>query len=188
MGRQRSSIDLLPQEVRDHLNAFLRDPAITQKEATERVNALLEEIGVKKKLSKSSVNRYAMQMEEIGAQLRESREIAKMWIGELGAEPQGKIGNLVNEMLRTIAFRLSMLTQGSEIDEKNAGEIAKIGKDLSLMMMRLEKAANLNVEREKEIRQQALEEAAETVADTAIQRGLTKEDAQFWREQVLGIK
>jgi len=187
MGRQRSSIDLLPQEVRDQLNAFLRDPAITQKEATERVNALLEEIGVKKKVSKSSVNRYAMQMEEIGAQLRESREIAKMWIGELGAEPQGKIGNLVNEMLRTIAFRLSMLTQGSEIDEKNAGEIAKIGKDLSLMMMRLEKAANLNVEREREIRQQALVEAAETAEKITKQGGLSAETAEQIRKGILGL-
>ena len=43
-------------------------------------------------------------MEKIGARLQQSREIAKMWIGRLGAEPQGEVGKLLNEMVRGLAF------------------------------------------------------------------------------------
>jgi hypothetical protein len=52
--------------------------------------------------------------------------------------------------------------------------------------MRLEKAANLNVEREKEIRQQALADAAKTVDQTARKAGVTPETIALIHE-ALGI-
>ncbi|WP_321367613.1 DUF3486 family protein [uncultured Desulfuromusa sp.] len=189
MGHQQSSIDLLPDEVRDQLNELLRDRKVTQKDAVLRINQILEEMDHPERLSKSAVNRYDMKMREVGAKLQQSREVADMWINKLGAAPQGKIGNLVNEILRSLSFDLSLKASDLDLEDvENMPAVAGMLKDLALTTMRLEKAANLNVEREREIRQQALQDAAETVADTAIQRGLTKEDAQFWREQVLGIK
>ena len=41
---------------------------------------------------------------------------------------------------------------------------------------------------EENIRRKALEEAADVVADAATQKGLDVEQANFWREKVLGIK
>ena len=188
MGHQQSTIDRLPEEIRDQLNELLRDPAVTQKDAVERINAILAKIDHPESLSKSAVNRYAMRMEKIGRRMRESREMADIWISKFGAAPQGKVGNLINEMLRTLSFDISLILQEGHIDEETAPGVVDMLKDLALTTMRLEKAANLNVEREKEIRQQALEEAANSVEKAASQRGMTKEDAQFWREQVLGIR
>ncbi len=194
MSNQQSSIDLLPDLVREKLNAMLDDRKITQKDAVERINVILAEMKATgelddaspEKLSKSSVNRYDMQMREVGAKLRQSREVADRWIRNLGAAPQGQIGNLINEMLRTVAFDLTLHAGEEGITAENAPAIAGIGKDLSLMMMRLEKAANLNVEREKEIRKQALADAADTVEEAARQMGQSEEDAMFWRKKVLG--
>lgn len=186
--KQQSSIDRLPDDIREQLQELLRDPRVTQLQATEKINAILEAEGHDDRISKSAVNRYDLQMREFGQKLQQSREVAEMWIAKLGAAPQGKVGNLVNEILRTLSFDLSLKTSDMELDAENMPAVAGMLKDLALTTMRLEKAANLNVEREKEIRTQALEEAAKVAEDTAIQRGLAKEDAQYWREQVLGIR
>ena len=83
---RKSSIDLLPAEIRDALNDLLRDPAISQLKATQRVNELLEAEG-QEPVSKSAVNRYSQRMDAIGEKMRQSRQIADMWIGKLGNQP-----------------------------------------------------------------------------------------------------
>lgn len=197
--RQPSTVDLLPAGVRKQLQAMLDNPRITQLQAVDQVNAILADLraagdpevldpACPERVSKSAVNRYDLQMRDVGERLRQSREVADRWINQLGAAPQGQVGNLINEILRTLSFDVTLFMQSGSLDEETAPAVVGMLKDLALTSMRLEKAANLNVEREKEIRKQALEDAAEKVGDAAIQRGLTKEDAQFWREQVLGIR
>ncbi len=185
--KQQSSIDRLPTDIREKLQELLRDPRVTQTEATRRINAILEEDGSPERLSKSAVNRYDLQMREVGSKLRQSREIAQMWIAKLGATPQGQVGNLVNEILRTLSFDAALWLQNGEIDAETAPAVAKMLKDLALTTMRLEKAANLNVEREREIRQQALEEAAKAVGEEARAQGMNEDQAEFWRRKVLGV-
>lgn len=188
MGHQQSTFDKLPREIVLQLNAWLEDPAITQKDALAMLNDLLETSGVELKASRSALNRHAKKLEKVGRRMRESREFAEQLLSHVGPNKQTQVGQLITQILHGVSFEMSMHLQDGQLDEETAPVMVGMLKDLSLATMRLEKAANLNVEREKEIRQQALEDAAETIADTAIQRGLTKEDAQFWREQVLGIK
>ncbi|MGE4545829.1 MAG: DUF3486 family protein [Pedobacter sp.] len=196
-GRQQSSIDLLPEEIRSQLQDLLNDRRVTQLQAVERINAILASMRdagklpeyAPDRLSKSAVNRYALRMEEVGAKLRQSREVAEVFISKVGAAPQGQVGLLINEMLRSMAFDLSLKLQDADLEdpEKMSATIDQV-KALALAVQRLEQGASINVKRETEIRKRALEAAAEKVGDAAIQRGLTKEDAQFWREQVLGIR
>jgi hypothetical protein len=185
VGRQ-STIDRLPQAAREALNAWLRDPAITQEQATERVNDLLDELGLPEhQVSRHAVNRYDLKMRDVGQRLRESRQVAEAWIAKLGAAPQGQLGHLVNEVARTLAFDVSMVLADGELDAKKIPFVMKALKDLALTMQRLEHAANMGVEREREIREASLEEAAERIDSAAQTRGLSAEDAKFWREQVL---
>lgn len=194
--RQQSSIDLLPDPVRDQLNELLNDRKVTQKEAVERINAILADLkaagqldeGTPDRVTKSSVNRYDLQMRDIGERIRQSREVADRWIGKFGAAPQGQVGNLVNEILRTLSFDVTLYMQGEGLDEENAPAVVGMLKDLALTSMRLEKAANLNVEREKEIRAQALADAAEIIGEEAHAQGMTDEQANFWRKKFLGAK
>jgi len=171
---QQSSIDRLPEAAREQLNALLRDPAITQKDAVSRINTILAELQHPERLSKSAVNRYDLKMRDVGQRLQQSRDLADMWIAKLGAAPQGKVGNLVNEILRTLSFDLSLKAADLNVDDiDELPAVAGMLKDLALNSMRLEKAANLNVEREKEIRQQALIDAAQKVDKVAKQAGIT---------------
>lgn len=186
--QQQSSIDRLPDDIREKLNALLRDPRVTQLDATLRINAILDENDHPELLTKSSVNRYAKKMEKVGARLRQSREVAKMWIAKLGAAPQGQTGHLVNEILRTLSFDVSLMLQEGELNADTAPGVVDMLKGLALTMQRLEKAASENVKREAEIRRQAIEDAADAVEDVAKQQGLSATDALFWREKVLGIR
>ena len=195
-GRQPSSIKLLPESARRQLQEMLDDPRVTQKAATERINEVLAEMraagdpdaldpACPEKVSQSSVNRYDLQMRQVGEKLRQSREVADRWINKLGAAPQGKIGNLVNEILRTLSFDISLHLQSKTLDADSAPAVVGMLKELALTAMRLEKAANLNVEREKEIKRQALEEAAETVSETAREAGVSKDTIARIRRDVL---
>lgn len=183
-----STIDILPPEIKAQLQAWLQDPRITQLEATERANSLLELAGHPERVTKSAVNRYAVRMEEVGAKLRQSREVAQMFISHVGAAPQGQTGLLINEMLRSMAFELSLKIQEADLEdpESMAGTINQI-KNLALTMQRLEQSATINVKREGEIRKQALDDAAKTAVTEVKKNGLSDEAADQIRRKILGI-
>jgi len=181
LGKQQSTIDLLPEDIRIALQELLRDPRVTQLKATARINAILAEQGHPERLSKSAVNRYALKMEEVGSKLRQSREVAQMWIGKLGAEPQGEVGKLLNEMVRTIAFELTMKLAEGDIEDIDP----KMIKDLATGIHRLEKAASENVKLEEEIRKkerERLKEAALTAVDQATAKDGVRMTAERFKQ------
>lgn len=192
MAKRQSSIDRLPADVLEKLHELLRDPRVTQLDATARINEILEQDGIDERVSKSAINRYDLSMRQAGEKLQQSREVAKMWIGKLGAAPQGQVGNLVNEVLRTLAFDLSLKLQDAELTEESIPDVISNLKALALAVQRLESSATMNVKREKEIRSQAREEAlkdaAKVVEKVAAQHGLNAEQAAFWRQEVLGVR
>jgi len=186
---QASTVETLPPDILEQLQALLRDPRVSQLEATRRINAVLEEAGHPERVSKSSVNRYDLKMREVGERLRHSREVAAMWIGKLGAAPQGEVGNLINETLRTLSFDLTLMLAEGELTEEKLPGVIDMVKQLSLAVVRLENAASTNVKRQAELERQAreaaLSDAAKRVDSAAQARGLNVEEARFWREQVL---
>ncbi len=181
-----STIDRLPSDILAQLQLLLQDPRVTQLEATARINEILEAEGHPERVSKSAVNRYAVKMEEVGAKLRQSREVAQMYISQVGAAPQGQTGLLINEMLRSMAFELSLKMQESDVeDPESMGATIGQLKNLALTMQRLEQSATINVKRESEIRKQAVEQAAEKAADVAQQAGVSADTIQRIRRDVL---
>lgn len=182
-----SSIDTLPPDVLEQLQALLRDPRCTQLGATARINAILAETGRDDVISKSAVNRYAVKMDRVGDKLRQSREMAEMWIGKIGATPQGQLGHLINEMLRTLTFDLSLKLQDGEITAEDMPGTIDMLKNLSLSVMRLERASSENVKREQEIRTQERSVAADLAAKAGRSRGLTAEAVDALRREILGI-
>lgn len=182
MPRKASTIQALPPDILEKLQELLRDPRATQLIATAKINAILAEKGHAERVSKSAVNRYSQRMEEVGARLRQSREVAAMWIGRLGAEPQGEVGKLLNEMVRTLAFEMTM-----DMSDGVIKATPRMVKDLSIAIERLEKAASENVKRDDEIRRKAREEAADTAATLAKKGGLSAATVDEIRRQILGV-
>lgn len=187
--RQRnrsSSVEQLPPDILEQLQALLRDPRVTQLDATRQINVILEQQGAEDRVSKSAVNRYAVRMERIGKRMRESRQVAEMWIGKLGAEPQGKLGNLVNEILRTLSFDAAQLLADGHIDEESLPGVIEQLKHLALATYRLERSATENVQREALIRKQAKEEAAEAAEGVVRKAGLSDDAVAKMRAAIMG--
>jgi hypothetical protein len=168
MGRQ-SSIKQIPPDILEQLHALLRDPRVNQLDATARINAILEERG-EEPVSKSAVNRYKLSMDQVGAAIRESREMAEIWIGKLGAAPQSQVANLTSEIIRNSLIDLSLaiqrMTMGQSDPEVVAGAVKMI-KDLAVSHEKLEKAVSETTNREAKIKEQARKEALEEAAASA---------------------
>jgi hypothetical protein len=164
-----STIDTLPPDILEQLQALLRDPRVTQLDATVRINAILAEQG-QEPVSKSAVNRYAMKMDKVGAKLQQSRAIAEMWIGKLGSEPAGQTGKLLNEVVRNLAFDAAMHMAEDE-EPAHPGAI----KELAIAIEKLENAASKNEARDALIRKQAREEAAAELTQELKNDGISEE-------------
>ena len=159
-----SSIDRLPSAVRDALNDWIRDPAISQVEATRRTNELLAAAGAEEeRISKSAVNRYAVRMREVGKDLQQSREVAEVMIGKLGSAPGGQIGHLVVEIVRTIAFDVTLALKRQVIDDESLPSVLAALRSLSLTAQRLERSSEISERRARQIRRDAAEELARQV-------------------------
>jgi hypothetical protein len=169
-----STIECLPADILSQLQQLLQDPRVTQLDATVKINSILAADGHPDRVSKSAVNRYAVRMEEVGAKLRQSREVAQMYIAQVGAAPQGQSGLLINEMLRSMAFEVSLKMQEADADdpESMAATISQL-KNLALTMQRLEQSATINVKREGEIRKNERENALKDAAN-AIKEATSK--------------
>lgn len=174
MGRA-STIDQLPADIIEILQDLLRDPRVSQLNATKQINAIIEQTPAVKPISKSAVNRYAMKMEKVGAKLREAREISKMYIDRFGEDNQGSVGKVVNEMVRTLVFDLTMKLQQETLGVDDAPELAKMIKNLADSMSKLEHAASLNTKREQEIKKQAAEDLAKKAEKASKNGSITPE-------------
>ncbi|MCF7964010.1 MAG: DUF3486 family protein [Methylobacter tundripaludum] len=176
-----STIKTLPSDILEQLQALLRDPRVTQLDATQRINAILAEQG-QEPVSKSAVNRYAMRMADVGKKLQESRAIAEMWIGKLGSQPAGEVGKLLNEVVRNLAFDAAM----HMAEDENPAHPGAI-KELAIAIEKLENAASKNEQRDALIRKQALEEATNKAADIAKRSGLTADAIATFKREMLGV-
>lgn len=192
MGRT-SSIKQIPPDILEQLHALLRDPRVNQLDATARINAILEERG-EEPVSKSAVNRYKLSMDQVGKAIRESREMAEIWIGKLGAAPQSQVANLTSEIIRNSLIDLSLAIQQMTMNQSDPEVVAgavKMIKDLAFSHEKLEKAVSETTNREAKIKEQArkeaLEEAAANAEGAARAQGMDEAQVNFWRNKVLGI-
>jgi len=180
---RKSKVDLLPKDIRDTLNAFIRSGDMTQKDILEAVNQMIDEAGLgdDAKLSRAGFNRHAKKVEAIATKIRESREVAEVIVSKLGDGPESKLGELLQETIRHLAFNVSMkMMKGEEAID------TKVLNQLALLSNRVEQASMTSMKREKEIRETVLEEQRKKLDALDNKSGVTEETKQTIRE-TLGI-
>ncbi|EMK5461387.1 DUF3486 family protein [Vibrio cholerae] len=187
-SNRKSKVELLPDEIRNTLNVFIRSGNMTQKDILEAVNQMIDDAGLgdDAKLSRTGFNRYAKRMEEMGQRLRQSREVAEVWVSKLGEAPTSDVGKLLQEFVRTMAFETSMkMMEAAEGEEGEVISPKALGQ-LALVVQRIETAAMTSMKREKEIRDALLEEQRQKLEKLESKAGVTKETLSTIRE-ALGI-
>lgn len=188
-SNRKSKVELLPEDIRTTLNVFIRSGNMTQKDILEAVNQMIDDAGLgdDAKLSRTGFNRYAKRMEEMGQRLRQSREVAEVWVSKLGDAPTSDVGKLLQEFVRTMAFDTSMkMMEASEGEDGKVISPKALGQ-LALVVQRIETAAMSSMKREKEIRAAYAAEAAEKTEAVAKKAGLTAETVKMLKAELLGI-
>ena len=178
-----SKIDKLPAEIKSQLALMLRDKKYSQQAILKEINQLIKEAGLKEEaqLSRSGLNRYATKMEQVGAEIRQAREVAKIWSQRLGEEPESDIGKLVIEVIKQMAFKTTLKQMDAEaIDPEVLNQLA-------LVTQRLEQASKLSYDREKSIRDEMIKKAAKAVEEAAKANGNKQEDVLKLVQAVYGI-
>ncbi len=170
-----SSVKKLPPEVKAWL-----DQELVRRQFTGYIPLaeLLAEQGYE--ISKSALGRYGKKFKEEQKNLKQSIEMAKAF-----AEVVGDDGAALNQTLTVLAQQelMSVIREGKYDDSIKLPalirSVASLNRsDINTRKFQIEQAA----------RNKALNDAADAVEKAAQQKGLTQEQAQFWREQVLGVK
>ena len=165
--RRDSTVDRLPDDLRGMLDAWLRDTSITHAQAADKLNEYLAARGETARISRTAVGRYDRRMRRIGERLRESRQIADAWIDKLGAAPEGRMGLLLNEILRTLAFEISIKLHEGKLTEESLPQVIEQLKKLSKTVESVERTAFEQARRRKEIERRAAENLANEVEKRA---------------------
>ncbi|MGQ0700392.1 MAG: DUF3486 family protein [Panacagrimonas sp.] len=166
---KKSSIATLDPAVRESVDQLLKLGRLTLDQVIDQLRAAFPGAEIP---SRSALGRYSQRFDEIGKRMRESREVAKVWADRLGNEPQGDIGKLVMELLRTMAFDVTLEMQ--EPDDEGKVQIdPKSINTLALAMQRLEAAGKWNLQRE-----QAMRESLVTEVETKLKSAPRKLDAE----------
>lgn len=175
-----SKVDLLPPNIKTQLTMMLRDKQYSQQEILAEINDLIADCGLpdEMQLSKTGLNRYASRMEQMGAKIRQAREMAEVWTKQLGEAPQSDVGKLLMEAVKTMAFDLTLNTDN--IDPKFLNQLA-------LISNRIEQAQSVAEERERKIRKEMAQLAAETAEKVVLQAGVSKATVNQLKAEILGI-
>jgi Protein of unknown function (DUF3486) len=182
----------LEPELKAEVDRLIRDGRATIDEIVVHVRGLGAEV------SRSAVHRYKQSAESAMKRYREAQEVAGVWVREFKEQPDGDVGRLLAEMLKSVAFS-TLSGMADRADDPAAGgedaPAAPTPMDLMLMAKaigELERARKTSFETEQRIRQQvetrtkaAAAAAAEAVAK---ERGLSTDTVQAIRAQILGVR
>jgi hypothetical protein len=181
---QKSAVDKLPKKLRNKLIEMLNDPAVTQAQIVDAINAEAGE----PLISKSSMNRYAQKMKHFADKNRQAKEIADAYIDKYGNENRQTLGKVINEQMRVAIFDLMGDFDDIRTDsETKATEAADMLYKISRGLKELEQAEKLNAERTDSIRKAALAEAADVVEKEAKSAGLDETAVGIIKRKILGI-
>lgn len=174
-----SKIDQLSEEVRRELEE--RIIAAGFGDYVEHARWLREEKG--QQIGKSTVGAYGQKLERRLAAIKTSTEAAKL-IVQAAPDDADDLGSSVIRMIQHEAFESMIALQDAADEADPAKRIDILGK-AAKNFATLTRASVARNKWAVELRDKALLDAANRVESAALERGLTGEDAKFWREQVL---
>ena len=174
---RKSTITKLDPRIRAAVDELIQGGRYTTDSLVEAITALGGQA------SRSAVGRYAQRAEQQMAAYREAQEVSKIWVGKLSADPNGDVGRLLTEMLRTLAF--DQIGKRAESDKTNPMDVMLLAKALK----DIAGTEKLTLERIETIKEMARKEAAEAIDRVAKAKpqGMTKEVRDALRREILGV-
>lgn len=182
---RKSKIDKLPEEIKSALNILLREGQMSQSEIRDEINQLIVDSGMSNEeeyIKRNALSRYSISFEKGMERYRQAQQMTQSWVQQFGEMPQTDIARSLIEIGKSqiFDFQMAALEEGETLDPKTMGQMA-------LAIKRLQEAQTGSVKLEKEIRKQAVEDAADEAEKAAKSLGLTADGAKAIRNQILGL-
>lgn len=176
-----SKLDLLPDDLRRDLDARIIGNGFA---GYVELSAWLASRGFS--IGKSAVGAYGQKLERRLAAIKASTEAARL-ITEAAPDDADDRSNAIISLVQTQIFEALLGLQEAEDakEETNPGARVEILGKVAKNIATLTRASVNRNKWARELREKALLEAANRVENAAQARGLSAEDARFWREQVL---
>lgn len=183
-----SKIDMLPAEALDdvrwaidELTARRRPAEDIRREFNERLLA----IPGCEPISPSSFNRYSMQIAAHSADMMQLREAAAMFAEKKEEEPDGDVGLLLVETIKSLVYSVMMTEQNNEVPDM------KLLKAAADAVYRLELARSTNLKAAAFKREKFIADASEVVEKVAKERGMSGETIEVitkaMSDAILGV-
>lgn len=172
-----SKIRRLDPAVRDQVDRLVRS-GHTINEITAHLALLLDEAAP----ARSSVGRYVKNARQQMEKYQQAQELARVWVNRIEEEPDGDVGRLLSEMLRTVAYQAIGTLDESEEGAKpgDVMMLARAIKDLS-------SADKTRSDQVLKIRKELLDKAKSSIERVAERRGLAAETVDELRRELLGM-
>lgn len=178
MGR-RGTLDSAPSAIVAEFNRLVRAGW-----TIDAIRQAMADLG--QPISHGAAGRAVKKAREQIEALRESQEIAGMWVQQLGENPHGDVGMMVAEVLKVVAH----LTSAQMLDQAQEGK--KPVKAMELMLLtqavkNLENTAKQSMDRRERIERAVLSKQAEAAEVVAKELGLSTDGWDKIRARFLGI-
>lgn len=185
----------LDPDLKAEVDRLIRDGRATLDEIVAHIRGLGAEV------SRSAVHRYKQSAESAMRRYREAQEVAGVWVKEFKERPDGDVGRLLAEMLKSVAFS-TLSTMADRADDPAAGgeDAPPAPTPMDLMLMakaigELERARKTSFETEQRVREQIareqnarIEAAATAVGSAAREAGLSAERVAELQAKVAGLR
>ena len=187
-GRGRlSSIDMLPEDAEPAVMramSALKDRKKPQAQILRVLNLELDALGLDiAPISKSAFNRKALWLASYGRQIENAREIASVLSERLDETPDGDVGLLLGETLKTLIF--DVLSEASLSQKSPSMVMLGVASEA---LRNLEKARELSVTTRVKIERDFIKDAKKAVDRVAKEKGLTKDTIAAIKSQILGVR
>jgi len=180
---RKSTLAVLDESILVEVNRLIR-----KGRTIDEILVALESLGAD--VSRSATGRYVKSERESMRQREKAQSMARVWVEQFGAEPDGDVGRLLPMMLEAVAHRT--------LDDMAESESVKSAEEVSVMARALKdlngaKKGNVDIElkmrqvRESE-RKMVLAEQEVKLQEVAKAQGMDEAQVDFWRQKFLGIK
>ncbi len=173
-----SKVALLPEDVREELNQRLISAGFGR---CEDLSEWLWEKGFE--IGKTTVNEHAKKLKRRLATITASTEAAKI-LARVAPDDADDRSNALMAMVQTELFEAMLGMEEAVNQEDKIARIAVLNK-VAKNIATLTRASVARNKHAIELREKVLLEAANRVESAAQARGMNKEEAGFWRQQVL---
>ncbi len=177
----RSSVEELPPQIRSAIDEALKQ-GVTLDQIVKAVQAAGAEV------SRSALGRYKLKYHRLGEQLRRTREIADVFVSQLGAAPEGKQGRIITELAQGLIFDFLTPDEDGKMPELDTEGLMFLGKAIKDLASAEKTSADRELKIREEERKRVLLEATTQAVAAGKAHGLSAEGQAAIRATLLGMK